>query len=81
MEHSKSEMQETSAAEERKAGRRAGRQAGRHMGRKEGRKAGTHLPATKRRSKKDGEKKVRCLPVGESNPGLPRDRRGYLPLY
>ena len=21
------------------------------------------------------------LPVGESNPGLPRDRRGYLPLY
>ena len=22
-----------------------------------------------------------CLPDGESNPGLPRDRRGYLPLY
>ena len=22
-----------------------------------------------------------ALPVGESNPGLPRDRRGYLPLY
>ena len=22
-----------------------------------------------------------CLPVGESNPGLPRDRRGYSPLY
>ncbi len=21
------------------------------------------------------------LPGGESNPGLPRDRRGYLPLY
>ena len=21
------------------------------------------------------------LPVGELNPGLPRDRRGYLPLY
>ena len=21
------------------------------------------------------------LPDGESNPGLPRDRRGYLPLY
>ena len=21
------------------------------------------------------------FPVGESNPGLPRDRRGYLPLY
>ena len=21
------------------------------------------------------------LPVGESNPGLPRDRRGYSPLY
>ena len=26
------------------------------------------------------EKKV-ILPGGESNPGLPRDRRGYLPLY
>ena len=23
----------------------------------------------------------KILPVGESNPGLPRDRRGYLPLY
>ena len=22
-----------------------------------------------------------CLPGGESNPGLPRDRRGYSPLY
>lgn len=26
-------------------------------------------------------KKGGCLPVGESNPGLPRDRRGYSPLY
>ena len=26
-------------------------------------------------------KRVCCLPVGESNPGLPRDRRGYSPLY
>ena len=23
----------------------------------------------------------KILPGGESNPGLPRDRRGYLPLY
>ena len=23
----------------------------------------------------------KILPVGELNPGLPRDRRGYLPLY
>ena len=23
----------------------------------------------------------KILPDGESNPGLPRDRRGYLPLY
>ena len=31
------------------------------------------------------ERKIRlkhiCLPVGELNPGLPRDRRGYSPLY
>ena len=27
------------------------------------------------------KKKNIVLPVGESNPGLPRDRRGYLPLY
>lgn len=26
-------------------------------------------------------KRTPCLPVGESNPGLPRDRRGYSPLY
>lgn len=26
-------------------------------------------------------KKDILLPGGESNPGLPRDRRGYLPLY
>lgn len=26
-------------------------------------------------------KRSLCLPVGESNPGLPRDRRGYSPLY
>lgn len=26
-------------------------------------------------------KRASCLPVGESNPGLPRDRRGYSPLY
>ena len=26
-------------------------------------------------------KKKKYLPGGESNPGLPRDRRGYLPLY
>ena len=31
---------------------------------------------TKRRKKKKSQ-----LPDGESNPGLPRDRRGYLPLY
>ena len=24
---------------------------------------------------------LKVLPVGESNTGLPRDRRGYLPLY
>ncbi len=30
--------------------------------------------------KKEWRKKYR-LPDGESNPGLPRDRRGYLPLY
>ena len=27
------------------------------------------------------EDEIRLLPVGELNPGLPRDRRGYLPLY
>ena len=27
------------------------------------------------------KKKKYILPVGELNPGLPRDRRGYLPLY
>ena len=27
------------------------------------------------------EKKSPLLPGGESNPGLPRDRRGYSPLY
>ena len=27
------------------------------------------------------ESKIKILPGGESNPGLPRDRRGYLPLY
>ena len=27
-----------------------------------------------------GKKKI-YLPGGESNPGLPRDRRGYSPLY
>ena len=27
------------------------------------------------------EKIHKNLPVGELNPGLPRDRRGYLPLY
>ena len=27
------------------------------------------------------KKKKLLLPGGESNPGLPRDRRGYLPLY
>ena len=27
------------------------------------------------------ESKMTHLPGGESNPGLPRDRRGYLPLY
>ena len=26
-------------------------------------------------------KTVCCLPVRETNPGLPRDRRGYSPLY
>ena len=26
-------------------------------------------------------KRTDSLPVGESNPGLPRDRRGYSPLY
>ena len=26
-------------------------------------------------------KKIKHLPDGELNPGLPRDRRGYLPLY
>ena len=40
MEHSKSEMQETSAAEERKAGRRAGRQAGKQAGTWAGKRAG-----------------------------------------
>src|SRR4029434_9060981 len=28
-----------------------------------------------------GQKKDKSLPVGELNPGLPRDRRGYSPLY
>ena len=27
------------------------------------------------------KKKTMFLPDGESNPGLPRDRRGYSPLY
>ena len=27
------------------------------------------------------ESKIKILPGGDSNPGLPRDRRGYLPLY
>ena len=31
-------------------------------------------------SKRRGRKKS-VLPGGESNPGLPRDRRGYSPLY
>ena len=31
--------------------------------------------------KRPPEGKTLHLPVGESNPGLPRDRRGYLPLY
>ena len=30
---------------------------------------------------KKGENWKKILPVGELNPGLPRDRRGYLPLY
>ena len=30
---------------------------------------------------KTWEKKKKTLPDGESNPGLPRDRRGYSPLY
>ena len=29
----------------------------------------------------DTKSPKKCLPVGELNPGLPRDRRGYLPLY
>ena len=33
----------------------------------------------KKKDKK--EKKYAVLPGGESNPGLPRDRRGYSPLY
>ena len=33
----------------------------------------------KKRKEKKRQKKI--LPGGESNPGLPRDRRGYLPLY
>ena len=28
-----------------------------------------------------GQNKTLRLPVGESNPGLPRDKRGYSPLY
>ena len=28
-----------------------------------------------------GEDKKKMLRDGESNPGLPRDRRGYSPLY
>ena len=34
-----------------------------------------------RRVKKIGNIKKLLLPVGELNPGLPRDRRGYSPLY
>ncbi len=32
-------------------------------------------------SKIQQKREKNCLPDGESNPGLPRDRRGYLPLY
>ena len=35
----------------------------------------------KRTREQRGKKKSVHLPDGESNPGLPRDRRGYLPLY
>ena len=37
------------------------------------------LPPNKAKKKK--KKKKDILPGGESNPGLPRDRRGYSPLY
>ena len=30
---------------------------------------------------KSSQAAKKSLPDGESNPGLPRDRRGYLPLY
>ena len=35
----------------------------------------------KNKTKKKKKKKKRKLLGGESNPGLPRDRRGYSPLY
>ena len=31
--------------------------------------------------KQETVRKEKILPGGESNPGLPRDRRGYSPLY
>ena len=45
----------------------------------------SHAPKIKTANAKEGKrhfsKKKLTLPGGESNPGLPRDRRGYLPLY
>jgi hypothetical protein len=35
----------------------------------------------RRLGKKGERRKKGCLPVEESNPGLLRDRQGYLPLY
>ena len=40
-----------------------------------------HCRQTVYRLSHQGSPRVCCLPVGESNPGLWRDRRGYSPLY
>ena len=44
-------------------------------------KKGPWEPGGRTESGASHQKRACCLPVGESNPGLPRDRRGYSPLY
>lgn len=54
---------------------------GRPRWRAEGREEGPLGPGGWTESGASHQKGACGLPVGESNPGLPRDRRGYSPLY
>ncbi len=49
--------------------------------RKEEEGVGIRNQEIKNRGKKKKKGKKKVLPDRESNPGLPRDRRRYLPLY